>query len=104
MYVDIGYGAITISSYTNVPTTIVIICCQYVDLGYYIDVILGNIVICTIVEWDNPWVILNCFYIEHSCLHLGLNLMVALFHLHKLFELEFVFMSTSHVVYTGRVK
>ncbi len=53
---DIGYGTIIINSCTNLLTTIVIICCQYVDLGYCIDVILGNMVICTIFEWDSPWV------------------------------------------------
>ncbi len=62
MYVDIEYGTITIGSCTNIPTTIVIICCQYVDLGYCINVIVGNMVICTIVEWDNPWVILLNYF------------------------------------------
>lgn len=57
-----GYGTITMGSCTNAPTAIVIICCQYVDLGYYIDVIIGNMVIGTIVKFDNPWVILlKCF-------------------------------------------
>jgi hypothetical protein len=79
-----------VGSCTNVPTTIIIICCQYVDLGYCIDVIIDNMVIGTIVEWDSPWdIFLNYFQIEHSCFHLDLNLMVAVFHLHRLFKLEY---------------